>query len=211
MKYKILISTYAGCSNKGTEALLRGLVSILEESMDSDRIELSLASIQPQLDCKAGLPLFQHFYQRYTSNLHGLKRKILCRLSRYATKLGLKDTSFYLLHYDFLNAVKRQDLFIEMGADNYDVEYGEGYKWMYQLHQWIRKHSKTKMLLYDCSLNSNSVTPDFIKEIERFDITTIRESESWNNLSKLYNGNRVHFCPDPAFVMEPEETELPSA
>ena len=96
-----------------------------------------------------------------------------------------------------------------MGADNYDVEYGDGYKLMYKIHSWIRKHTNAKMLLYDCSLNPNSVSTDFIKEIERFDLTTIRESESWDNLQKLYKGNKALFAPDPAFVMEQEVAPLP--
>ncbi len=209
MKYKILVSTYAGTSNKGAEALLRGLATILEKSIGLDNIELSMSSIQPEKDCKGELKNYINFYQRYSINLSGIKRWVLIKLSQITAKLHLVDLSFYYAHYDMLHAVKKQHLFIEMGADNYDVEYGEGYKWLYRLHEWIRKYTHVKMLLYDCSLNPNSVTPDFIKEIERFQAVTIRESESWDNLHKLYHGNLTHFCPDPAFVMPPEETTLP--
>lgn len=209
MNYKILVSTYAGTSNKGTEALLRGLSSILQDAIGEKKLVLSMASIQPQTDRITGVPGFSSFYQRYSSNISGHKGKNLRRLTKLAKKFHLKDLAFYFAHYELLNAIRRQDLFIEMGADNYDVEYGAGYQWLYELHAWIKKYTNTKMLLYNCSLNPNSITPEFIQEIKRFSATTIRESESLKNLEKAYQGDDIYLCPDPAFVMAPEETPLP--
>lgn len=206
---KILVSTYAGCSNKGAEALLRGLATILDETIGSERLELSMASIQPLVDKNEGLPFYEHFYQRLSRNISGVKGRILQYLTRICIKLHLEDRAFYYQHYDLLHAVKNQDIFVEMGADNYDVEYGEGYKWLYRCHEWIKKHTSVKMLLYDCSLNKNSITESFMAEVERFDATTIRESESFNNFMALYKGDKAYFCPDPAFVMPTEETTLP--
>lgn len=206
---KILVSTYAGCSNKGAEALLRGLATILDETIGAKRIELSMASIQPLVDKNEGLPFYKNFYQRQSSYFSGVKGRCLQYISRICEKLHLADLAFYYQHYDLLHAVKKQDFFVEMGADNYDVEYGEGYKWLYKCHEWIKKHTSVKMLLYDCSLNKNSITEGFVAEVERFDATTIRESESFNSFMTHYKGDKVFFCPDPAFVMTPEETPLP--
>lgn len=208
-RIKILVSTYAGCSNKGTEALLRGLATILCEAIGTERLELSLASIQPLVDKNEGLPIYEHFYQRLSSNVSGIKGRALWLISRICAKLHIEDLAFYYQHYDLLHAVRNHDIFVEMGADNYDVEYGEGYKWLYRCHEWIKKHTSVKMLLYDCSLNKNSITESFMVEVERFDATTIRESESFNRFMTLYKGNKVYFCSDPAFVMLPEETPLP--
>lgn len=206
---KILVSTYAGCSNKGTEALLRGFAAILNETIGTESFELSMASIQPLVDKNEGLPLYENFYQRFSKNISGVRGHILQFISKICTKMHIEDWAFYYQHYDLLNAVKNQDVFVEMGADNYDVEYGEGYKWLYRCHEWIKKHTSVKMLLYDCSLNKNSITESFMAEVERFDSTTIRESESFNNFMEIYKGNKAYLCPDPAFVMPPEETSLP--
>lgn len=206
---KILVSTYAGCSNKGAEALLRGLATILDETIGTEKLELSMSSIQPSVDKNEGLTFYQNFYQRQSCNTRGVKGIALRYLSRICQILHQDDLAFYCQHYELMRAIKKQDLFIEMGADNYDVEYGEGYKWLYRCHEWIKKHTSVKMLLYDCSLNKNSITESFVTEVERFDATTIRESESFDNFMALYKGNNVYFCPDPAFVMPPEETPLP--
>lgn len=210
MKKKILVSTYAGTSNKGAEALLCGVATILQNKLGDDAFELSMSSIQPEIDKSKKLFLYKHFYQRATENYTGLRRKIVRKIIKWSRMLKSEEVTFYLEHFELLNAIRKQDLFIEMGADNYDVEYGEGYKFLYKLHQWIRNHTQVKMLLYDCSLNPNSVTPEFIQEIERFDKVTIRESESMENLSRLYQGNKVELIPDPAFVMKPDSTPLPS-
>ncbi len=208
-KNKILISTYAGCSNKGTEALLRGLSAILDETIGAENIELSMSSIQPLKDKNESLPLYQHFYNRESQNLKGLKGYFCHLMTKVCSKIHENDLAFYFQHYDMLRAIKKQDLFIEMGADNYDVEYGEGYKWLYRFHSWIRKYTNVKMVLYDCSLNKNIISDDFLKELSRFDATTIRESESLENLNEFYKSENVYFCPDPAFVMQKEETSLP--
>ena len=206
---KILVSTYAGCSNKGTEALLRGLATILEETIGTEQLELNMSSIQPTVDKNEGLHFYIHFYQRVSQKIRGLRGLFFCFVSRCLTMLHQGDLAFYYQHYELLHAVKKQDLFIEMGADNYDIEYGEGYKWLYRVHEWIKKHTSVKMLLYDCSLNDNSITDGFLKELNRFDTTTIRESESYNKLMKVYHGDKVCFCPDPAFVIQQEEITLP--
>lgn len=209
MRKRILISTYAGTSNKGAEALLCGLATILEQKLGSKNIELSMSSIQPDVDKTKGLHLYEHYYQRATENYpRGWHKRLLRLLTKVARKLKIEDLKFYFEHYELLNAIRKQDLFIEMGADNYDVEYG-GYGFLYQLHQWLKDHTKVKMLLYDCSLNSNSVTQEFLQEIERFDGVTVRESESMGNLSTLYHGDKVKLIPDPAFVMKPDPAALP--
>ena len=208
MRHKILVSTYAGTSNKGAEALLWGLATILENKLGANKICLSMSSIQPDIDRTKGMLLYQHFYQRASENYRGLRKKISRKLIKWSRKLKSDDFTFYLEHYELLNAIRKQDLFIEMGADNYDVEYN-GYEFLYRLHQWTRAHLHVKMLLYDCSLNPNSVTPEFIQEISRFDAVTFREVESMENLSHLYDGDKVKLIPDPAFVMEPAQVALP--
>ncbi|MEL5894389.1 polysaccharide pyruvyl transferase family protein [Bacteroides sp. GD17] len=207
-KVKILISVYAGITNKGTEALLRGTGKILYDKF-GDNIELSMSSIQPHIDKTKELPYYQYYYLRDLSSLPKIGLIIRCLLKGLKI-LRLEDLSFTLNYSPLYRAVKKQDIFIEMGADNYDVEYGRGYLSLYKIHDWIRRHSKVKMLLYNCSLNKESVTTDFIREIERFDLMTIRETETLSNLSQLYAGDKAFYCPDPAFIMESKKTELPS-
>ncbi len=209
MRYKILVSTYAGTSNKGAEALLCGLATILEKKLGKENFILSMSSIQPDVDRTKGLHLYEQFYQRATENYPtSWRKRIICLLIKIVRKLKWNDLKFYLEHYELLNAIRKQDLFIEMGADNYDVEYG-GYEFLLRLHQWLKEHTNVKMLLYDCSLNLNSITPEFLEEINRFDGITIRESESMENLSHQYQGDKIQLIPDPAFVMEPVCVSLP--
>lgn len=205
---KILISTYAGVSNKGAEALVRGLSLILEEEFGKDEIDLSLSSIQPHKDRKSNLPNIRHYIYRFSTSRNNIFGKILNRIVMYLDRFGFYTLSFYLKHYDFFKAISKQDLFIEMGADNYDVEYG-GFKLMYQQHNWIKKNLKTKMLLYDLSLNSNSVTPEFLNEFERFECVTVRETVSEKNLRDKYKGDKLFLVPDPAFVMPLEKVKVP--
>lgn len=207
-KIRVLVSVYAGVTNKGTEALLRGLGEILCDKFEN-KIELSISSIQPNIDKKKHLPFYKNYYLRELSAVPKIGQ--IFRLLFIVLKLlGLSDLVFMMKYSPLFKAVKKQDVFIEMGADNYDVEYGKSYLNLYKIHDWIQKHYKIKMLLYNCSLNEESVTMDFIKEIERFSLITIRESESLNNLIKLYKGDKAYYCPDPAFIMKPEKIMLPA-
>lgn len=207
-KIKILISVYAGVTNRGTEALLRGLGQILHEKFGNN-IELSMCSIQPQTDKHQKLPYYKHFYLRDSTVLPYLG-KILNRTFKILNKIGFNDLAFKLKYLPYYKAVKKHDLLIVMGADNYDIEYGKSYLHLYKFHEWISNQLNTKKILYDCSLNDGSITQEFLQEIERFEFITIRESESLQNLQKLYKGDKVNYCPDPAFIMPKEETELPS-
>lgn len=205
---KILISVYAGVTNKGTEALLRGLAEILYKKFE-DNIELNMCSLQPHIDKFHNLPYYKNFYFRDITAIPHIGR-MLDFILRIFNKIGAHDLAFKLRYLPYYNAVKKNDLLIVMGADNYDVEYGKGYLHLYKFHEWLSQKLKTKKILYDCSLNKESVTPDFLHEIEQFEFITIRESESLQNLKTLYKGEKVYYCPDPAFIMPQKEIKLPT-
>ena len=66
------------------------------------------------------------------------------------------------------------------------------------------------MFLFDCSLNKESVTRQFIDEAKLFDAFSVREEETQSNLQGKYDGDNFYYFPDPAFVMPATEISLPA-
>lgn len=199
MNKTVLIIVCSGSNNKGTEALVRGTIELLTHAFDS--FEVTLASSSPKLDSKLLLPNVVSYIPRETvyRKLSGeyLYNKIRKELDRR--------------YKDFTNLVecaKSQDLVLVVGADNYDVAY-KLYPGLHRLNVLLRKNCKGKLFLYDCSLNKESVTEQFIKEAMLFDAFSVREQETLENIRGKYVGDNLLYFPDPAFVMPPKEVPLP--
>ncbi len=196
---KILIVVCSGTTNKGTEALIRGTIKLLEKT--GFDLDITLASSSPLIDSKLLLPHVTSYI--YRENQYRRFSK-----GYFKNKIALMFDKSYK---DFDNIVamsKNMDLILIVGADNYDIAYGL-YPSMHKLNLGLKNISKAKLFLYDCSLNKESVTKQFIDEAKMFDAFSVRESETLENLRGVYDGGNLHFLPDPAFVMPAKDLELP--
>ncbi len=195
----ILIIVCSGTYNRGTEALVRGTIALLQEAYGD--INVTLSSSTPHEDSLLELPNVSSYIPRITKHTNYLTRIILKLLKHLTNKK----------RYDFAKLVecaKRQDLILVVGADNYDVAY-KAFDGLHKLNSLLKKKCSGKLVLYDCSLNKDSVTRNFIDEAKMFDAFSVREQQSLENLKGKYNGDNLYYFPDPAFVMPSEPVELP--
>ena len=198
--YNILIIVCSGTKNRGTEALIRGTVSILKSAVDSSKMHITLASSMPEIDKKAALPLIKECINRRIISrklsMAWIREKICHKLYGFANFSPV------------LNEAKKSDLVLVVGADNYDVAYGS-YSSLYYLNRKLRQVCKGRIILYDCSLNKESVTSKFIEQMALFDAITVRESISKSNILSEASPDNLYYYPDPAFCMEAEPFRLP--
>lgn len=195
----ILIIVCSGTYNRGTEALVRGTITLLQEAYGD--INVTLSSSTPHEDSLLKLPNVSSYIPRITKHTDILSR-IIQKLLKYLTNKK---------RYDFTKLVecaKRQDLILVVGADNYDIAYN-AFEGLHALNSLLKKKCSGKLVLYDCSLNKESVTRKFIEEVKMFDAFSVREQQTLENLKGKYNENNLYYFPDPAFVMPSQPVELP--
>lgn len=195
----ILIIVCSGTYNRGTEALVRGTILLLQEAYGD--INVTLSSSTPSEDSLLELPCVSSNIPRVVKH-HGILYRIIQKLFRFVSKKKKYDFS-KLVEY-----AKRQDLILVVGADNYDVAYN-AFEGLHTQNVLLKKECRGKLFLYDCSLNKDSVTEKFIEEAKMFDAFSVREHQTLENLKGKYDGDNLHYFPDPAFIMPPQSVELP--
>lgn len=194
---KILIIVCSGTFNRGTEALVRGTVILLKEAFGD--ISVTLSSSTPKDDAKINVPYISSHIPRVPQDI---KSKLKNRMWKFLT--GKNECYFSQL----VKCAQKHDLVIVVGADNYDVAYGS-FKALHVLNTSLKKKCRGKLFLYDCSLNKDSVTEQFIEEAKMFDAFSVREHQTLENLKGKYNEKNLYYFPDPAFIMPPQSVELP--
>ena len=195
----ILIIVCSGTYNRGTEALVRGTIQLFQETFGN--INVTLSSSTPNEDSLLKLPYVSAYIPRVTKH-HGILCRIIQKISRLVSKKKRYDFS-KLVEY-----AKRQDIILVVGADNYDVAYN-AFEGLHTQNVLLKKECRGKLFLYDCSLNKDSVTEQFIDEAKMFDAFSVREHQTLENLKGKYNGDNLYYFPDPAFIMPPQSVELP--
>lgn len=195
----ILIIVCSGTYNRGTEALVRGTIVLLREAFGD--INVTLSSSTPSEDSLLKLPCVSFYIPRVVKH-HGILYRIIQKFFRFVSKKKRYDFS-KLVEY-----AKRQDLILVVGADNYDVAYN-AFEGLHTQNILLKKECRGKLFLYDCSLNKDSVTEQFIEEAKMFDAFSVREHQTLENLKGKYDGDNLHYFPDPAFIMSPQTVELP--
>lgn len=203
MKKNILIILNAIVYNRGSEALVRGLTTICKEYLDETYI--TLVSGEGNFGSWVNIENIDNYCKKLNYTNKSIMRYIVAVLK----KLKLKGLATKLQYSKLKKVAQEQDIIIMVGADNYDIMYGmqENLK---QLHEYIRKNTKAKMILYDCSIADRDITDTLKKDFKNFDIVTVRETISEENISNFVNRDKLYRFPDPAFVMSHEEVELPN-
>lgn len=201
-KVVILIGSF--CYNRGSEALVRGTIEIVKKHISDSEIVLcsSEESFGAHLNVK-----HVDKYVRRQSYYSGIS------FNRLASNIFRKifhnqDIANRIKYRDLLKECKDADLVIVSGGDNYDKSYGM-YKLMNSVNKAIRDVCKAKMVMYDCSLAESEITDDVKKDFALFDAVTAREMDTFKAFKKHLPDMPVYYFPDPAFVMESSEIDLP--
>lgn len=202
---KILIILNAVKYNRGSEALIRGLVRICK-SENSDN-KLYLVSSEPDFEDTVNIEGIDVYMNRYSFKSKYSIRRITASIVRKVFKNY--ELSTEIRCRKLIKTAKEMDIVIVIGADNYDKSYGM-YSMMHSLNVVLAKNTKAKLYLYDCSLAKEDIDKDVIDDFNLFTKVTVRENVTLDNLSEYIEADKLCYYPDPAFLMEPVRTKLPN-
>lgn len=200
MKYLIVLNALS--YNRGSEALVRGLVKIIKNQDPRSQIVVS-AGVQGDIQ-----PLINgvdRIVPRIGTNI------IIRKLITLTSILNLPNKFLYGIQCKSLtNELVNTDRVLIIGADNYDYKY-KMFKVMSALNSLILSKipNSAKIFLIDCSFNKQDLTTNVIKDIQRFKKITVRETISYNSIKEIVDYSKVKLFPDPAFVMNSQKCYLP--
>ena len=196
---KAVLYAHGGSGNHGCEALVRATSAFLKANGIDD---ITLVSRQPDED-KKYIPDFDGKIQQVGEQFSGITP------SRVAAKL-LKTVSGSTALYDkkemkALFGVK-DSLCFSIGGDNYCYDDYERYM---RMNGYLVKNGN-KTVLWGCSVSPERIAlPQVAEDLKRYSLITARESMTYKAMLDIGLKN-VILCPDPAFLLQPQKTELPS-
>lgn len=190
---KKVLFMHGGSANHGCEAIIRTTAKLLGGPQ-----EVELWSSGKQEDIQYGVSeLVERIYVA-----EELKRGSLAHIEALIRRKIFKQPSANL--EVFIKKLFRNSVAISVGGDNYCYPWSA--KEGAQLDTLIRKVC-AKTVLWGCSLDNESITPEVREDLETFDLITARETMTYQLLKDI-NPNTV-LVADPAFILEKTELPLP--
>ena len=104
----------------------------------------------------------------------------------------------------FIRNLFKNSIAISVGGDNYCYPWSA--KKAVEFDKNIRQHAK-KTVLWACSVEKDSLSPEVCTDLEKFDLITAREQSTYELLKDI-NPNTFHVA-DPAFLLETKSVQLP--
>lgn len=201
-KYAIVLNALK--NNRGSEALLRGMIQMIQEQ-DKDA-DFAVISSEPDIgtiNYVAGVNQYICKYQYHD------KKSFFYILLRISEKIfGFNRFARGLRYGHLKEKLCKVDKVLIVAADNYDHSY-HLVSQMHQLHLYLKENIRAELWLYDCSIETRDITPEVKDDMGLFDVITVRESESMKAVQTALSGKKICFFPDPAFAMKPEKYDLP--
>ena len=194
---RIFLYAHGGSGNHGCEAIVRSTINLLGQE------GVTLISSRPEEDTYYGIDKVCNIIKDRSSKLN---KKCLAFIKAY---LSLKLKGDYipmdkLWYAESFSNIKKGDIALSIGGDNYC--YADVKKYV-MLHDMLKDRG-AKTVLWGCSVEPDVIAnPEIAADLARYDLITARETISYEALKKV-NPNTV-LVADPAFTMNPEETELP--
>ena len=197
---KIYFPIHFDGGNRGCEAIAKGTALLL----DKPKEELVGLCRDVRLDKRLKVDKFVSLWKRPLWIL--IFHKFYCKLMSFIMKDKTKFNQLrFRHHYDvFLNNMKTGDVLFSTGGDmmcyaNNEVIYTND-----KIHE-----RGLKSVLWGCSIGKANLTPEKIATLKRFSLIYARESLTAIMLKQELKLNNVVTFPDPAFLLEPEEVDLP--
>lgn len=196
MKKKITLYEHAGSSNHGCEAIIRSTVELFGQE------DVTLASFAPDEDIKYGLDQIC----KVEACASIVKRNFKYFISRLYSKYFNDNEKYWKLCFGkFFDNVDPGSIYLSTGGDNYC--YDTKIKGCMFLNKGI-KQKGGKTVLWGASIEPDIIADEVIQEdLKLYDLIVARESITYKAL--LSNGlTNVCLCPDPAFLLKPEQVSL---
>lgn len=197
MNNKLYFPLHIDSGNRGCEAICLGTIQILE--LDSH----SYIGLCRNINNDKRILKKAELIRGFNINECNLWQKLLYKICRKSlpSKLFLKYY-YWIVYNKFLK--NTGDTSFITGGDmlcygNNEVNY---------ITDYLYSHGK-KVVLWGCSVGKENLTPEKEVALKQFSCITTRESLTYELLKNELHLPNVHLFPDPAFVLLPEECELP--
>lgn len=193
----ILLYAHNGSENHGCEALVRSTVSLLA-------CPVTLFSTAPQEDIKYGIDQIVSLEE--DTQIPLLRPSVAYFAAAAQTKLTGKTILFTKhMRKKLLSAAAKVDVCLSIGGDNYCYN---GTEILGDLN-YLMKRSGTKTVLWGCSIDPDALTPAVVKDLNRYDRITVRESLTYEALIKAGITKNVCMVADSAFLLPYAHCPLP--
>ena len=184
--------------NRGCEGIARGTIQIL--GLDKQKycaLESDIAN-----DNITGLSNVVSYYPKRSNKLANLFGKIRRKIIFDKNK---KNRMAYEFKYKgFLRRINNQDITFITGGDMLCYDDNE----VNYLTEYLHSNG-LESVLWGCSVGRENITKEKERILNFFSCITTRESLTYEFLKNELNLKNVFLFPDPAFVLEAEEVELP--
>lgn len=199
MYTKIVLYNHGGSGNHGCEALLRSITKLINTPE-----KIAVLSSHPEEDYKYGAT--GHIRESIIDKTDVNKYSVPFLIGYIKLKLfgdyALLDALPYI---ERLKEFDSTNLFISIGGDVYCYE---DYKKYIIIHKYLAKKG-IDSVLFGCSVTNELINNrEFLKDMKKFKSIYARETLSYNLLKQAGLKN-IKYIPDPAFLLEAEETDLP--
>lgn len=180
--------------NRGCEAIAKGTAILLNENKEN----LHGLCRNIPLDTKLGV-------DKYITLEAYRKPPFLIRIYNsivYRSHLPFRQI-FFCPQLEFVKSMPEDGVMVSTGGDM--MCYGNNY--VINTNNYV--HTKgIKSILWGCSMGPENLTPEKEETLQNFSLIYARESLSYDFFKSLGLKN-VCLFPDPAFILEPENCELP--
>lgn len=194
MKYAFY--SHGGSQNHGCEAIVRTLSSMIKKEKPDSFIKLY--SFKKDEDIRAGLENIDEIEEfDYSVTPKNLSFSDKIKLSLYSKKSQKKADEFFFSIPCRNPSLKKNDVYISVGGDNYC--YGDGHV-AKAMNSTLRSMGK-KTVLWGCSIGKEDMTPEKIEDLKGFDLIVARETFSYNALIESGINKNTVLYPDSAFLL----------
>lgn len=192
--------SHGGSQNHGCEAIVRTLSSMIKkEKPDSF---LKLYTFKKAEDEKAGFPFVDEMEEfDYSVKPKKVTFSDKIKIALYSKQSQKKADDFYYTIACRNPSLKKNDVYISVGGDNYC--YGDGHV-AKAMNTTLRSMGK-KTVLWGCSIGPEDMTPDKIEDLKGFDLIVARETYSYNALIENGIDKNTVLYPDSAFLLPVDE------
>jgi len=201
MKYYFPVHINGG--NRGCEGIAKGTAQILGETAD----KLISLCTDVSIDRQLGIDHYVTLQQPRKPSLLFRAINFLSVQLKKILKRDAYDQASYSMKYVYGSFVKQMsagDVLVTTGGDM--MCYNDNFA-LYTAIQAKKRGAKT--VLWGCSMGPNNLTIRKEKVLHSFDMIYARETLSRDFFMSLGLKNVICF-PDPAFILDPIPTELPS-
>lgn len=198
MKYAFY--SHGGSQNHGCEAIVRTLSSMIKK--EKPEAYIKLYSFKKAEDEKAGFPLIDEIEEfDYSVKPEKITFSDKIKIALYSKQSQKKSDDFYYTIACRNPSLKKNDVYVSVGGDNYC--YGDGHI-SKAMNTTLRSMGK-KTVLWGCSIGKEDMTPDKTEDLKGFDLIVARESFSYNALIENGIDKNTVLYPDSAFLLPVDE------